>query len=137
MCQQLTPEALRAMSGVSRIPRPVDESAFLSAVKRHTPAVLRGRRRAGFVLLDVVVDANGEVRDVTAVSSPSGPAPEAVRVRGDGSGGEAGERLMAGSSDPVLGPAAEAALREVKFTPAVRDGVAVPFTLRMSIRFGA
>lgn len=123
------------MAGVSRIPRPVDEAALLSAVKRHTPAALRERRRAGFVLLDVLVDANGDVRDVSVVPPPSGAVPEAVRVRHDGFGGEVGERLIAGSSDPALGPAAEAALREVKFTPAIREGVAVPFTLRMSIRF--
>jgi hypothetical protein len=38
--------------------------------------------------------------------------------------------------DPAFGPAAEGALMETRFTPAMRDGQPVPFTMRMTISFG-
>jgi len=135
MHERLTPEALRAMAGVSQFPKPADRAAFREAVKRHTPATLLAQGRTGFVLLEVTVDENGEVQKVTAVPSPSGVVHEAVLVRRDASGREVREPMSGGDSDPALGPAAEAALREVKFIPAMRDNVAVPFTFRMSIHF--
>jgi len=135
MEERLTPAALRAMTGVSQIPRPADKSAFLAAVKRHTPASVREHGTTRFVLLDVTVGPSGEVEKVTAVPSPPGPIHEAVVLRRDAAGHQVEEPLMGGESDVQLGPAAEAALREVKFTPAMRDGVAVPFTVRMGIHF--
>ena len=135
MHEPLTPELLRARVGVSQIPRPADQAAFLAAVKRHCPAALREQGRTGFVLVDVAVDATGAVEAVTAVPSPRGPPPAAVVARRDAYGGEVHATLGGIESDPELGPAAEAALREVRFTPALRDAVAVPFMVRIGIQF--
>ncbi|HET7233033.1 MAG TPA: energy transducer TonB [Longimicrobium sp.] len=135
MQEQLTPELLREMVGVSQIPRPADKAAFLAAVKRHCPAALREQGRTGFVLVDVTVDATGAVEAVTAVPAARGPRPAAVVVRRDADGREVHQPVGGIESDPELGPAAEAALREVRFTPARRDTVAVPFTVRIGIQF--
>jgi hypothetical protein len=135
MEERLTPDALRAMLGVSQVPRPADKAAFLAAVKQHCPPALRAEGRTGFVLLDVTIDEAGEVRKVDVVPAPGAPIPQAVIVRRDASGRDVQAPMPGGKSDPQLGPAADAALREVRFTPAVRDGLAVPFTLRMSIQF--
>ncbi len=135
MDERLTPQALRAMAGVSQLPKPADKAAFLAAVNRHYPNKLRAAGRTGFVLLDVTIDETGGVQKVVVVPTPPGPVHHAVLIRRDASGREVQEPMADGESDSEFGPPAEAALREVRFTPAVRDGVAVPFTMRMSIQF--
>jgi len=138
MQERLTPEALREMTGVSVLPRPVDKAALIRAVERHYPARLRGRAERALVLLDASIDAAGHVTGAEAVPPPAGDVHHrAVVVTRDPTTGNETQRTLAGGEayDPAFGPAAEAAVREVRFTPAMRDGQAVPFRMRMSVEF--
>ncbi len=136
MREHLTPEALKAMMGVSEFPKPADRSALPAAVQRHYPATLRERGVTGFVLLDAMIDETGKVTEVDVLPSPDGPPHQAVLISRDrATGAETRRTLSNGTSDPAFGEAAKAALREVRFIPAMRDGQPVPFRLRMSIQF--
>jgi outer membrane biosynthesis protein TonB len=138
MQERLTPDALREMTGVSALPRPVDKTAMLEAVKRHYPVELRGRAERALVLVDASIDANGTITDVEVVQAPAGDVHHrAVVVTRDPVTGSETQRTLSGGGayDPAFGPAAQAAVREVRFTPALRDGQAVPFRMRMSVEF--
>jgi hypothetical protein len=138
MQERMTPEALRAMTGVSALPRPADKTALLHAVQRHYPAELRRNGERALVLVDASIDATGHVTSVEVVQSPIGDAHHrAVLVSRDPVTGNETQRTLAGDGtyDPAFGPAAQAAVREVRFTPAMRDGTAVPFLMRMSVEF--
>lgn len=137
MQEHLTPGMLRQMSGVSELPRPADKEAFSRSVQRHYPQGLRARNVGALVLLDVEIDATGAVTGAQAVAPPTGdPHHRAVLVDRDPVSGQETQRAFAGPvHDPAFASAAEAALLDVQFTPAKRDGQAVPFRMRMSIEF--
>ena len=123
----MTPDELRQV-GVDRLPVFADADALRQSMRRHHPPELRDI--GGSVLADVEIDALGTVRSVTIVPRPAGIRAAMVLQQADGT-----ERIVQPNDDPALGPAAQAALRETRFIPAVRDGAPVPFTLRMTIRF--
>jgi len=138
MQQRLTPEALREMTGVSALPKPVDGADLLRAVQRHYPAELRGRGARALVLVDASIDATGRVTHVEVVQPPAGDGHHrAVVLDRDPATGRETQRTLSASGpyEPAFGPAAQAALREVRFIPAMRDGQAVPFRMRMSVDF--
>lgn len=138
MHEKLTPQALREMTGVSELPRPGDRAVFLHTIQRHYPAELRERGARALVLVDASIDATGRVTDVDVVQPPAGDGHHrAVLLERDPATGGERQRTLAGGApyDPAFGPAAQAALREVRFIPAMRDGQAVPFRMRMSIEF--
>lgn len=137
--ERLTPEALRAMTGLSRLPRPADAGAFAETVRRHYPANLRAAGIQGSVLVDVQIDEKGTVTAVEPVQRPPADVHyRAVVVSRDPATGAEIQRPLdtaGGGSDPAFEAAARAALREVRFTPAEKDGRPVPFVLRMTIQF--
>jgi outer membrane biosynthesis protein TonB len=136
--ERLTPEALTPMAGVSRLPRLIDGHALVKAVRRHYPPDLRAAAVHGSVLVDARIDENGSVTAVEPVPRP--PADiryRAVVVSRDPATGAEIQRSLAepGEPSPAFEAAARAALREVRFTPAEKDGRPVPFTLQMTVRF--
>ncbi|HEU0054805.1 MAG TPA: hypothetical protein VFQ39_16585 [Longimicrobium sp.] len=134
--ERLSADQLRAISGVSELPRPLDNRAMMAAVRRHYPAHLRERRLTALVLLEADIDESGRVRDVRVVPPPGGATHRAVILSRDPATGEQTSRPMFDAAfDPAFAPAAEAVLRETTFAPAMLDGTPVPFTLRMSVRF--
>ena len=138
MHERMTPEALRQLTGVSELPRPLDRQAFLRAVARYYPAELRSHGERALVLVDASIDASGVVTNVEVVQPPAGDVQHrAVILSRDSVTGNETRRARAsgGAYHPAFGPAAQAALREMRFTPAMRDGTAVPFRMRMSVEF--
>lgn len=130
MIQSGTPEA---MMDVSRLPRPVRNEDLLAAIARHYPADLRAPGVAGSVLVDVRIEASGEVSDVRVVHRDTAQFHRAVLTRRGHTGTP--ETIAGAEHDERFGEAAIAALREVRFTPAMRENAAVPFTMRMTIGF--
>jgi hypothetical protein len=136
--EPLTPEALKAMAGVSRLPRPVDGHALVDAVHRHYPPDLRAAGVHGSVLVEARIDERGIVTAVEPVPRPPADVHyRAVVVSRDPASGAEIQRPLAdpGESNPAFEAAARSALREVRFTPAEKDGKPVAFTLRMTVRF--
>lgn len=135
--RQPASETAQRMSGLSHMPRPENAEALDRSLARHFPHELaRGRART-LVLVDVHLDAQGRVLDVTPAARPAG-APETVSiVLTDYVPGSSTpvQRTQNGTYDPAFAPAARAALREVRFQPALRDGKPVPFTMRMTVEF--
>lgn len=131
----------QAQTGLSQLPRPRDVRAFNNSIDRHYPANLRAERRRGSVLVDITIDERGHVRDVRPVSEdeianiPNGNAHRAVLLQEDPKTGVTTEVVMDTKQDLAFVPAARKALREVTFSPAVRNGEPVAYTLRMSIYF--
>jgi hypothetical protein len=128
---------LQELTGLSHLPSPADDGAIGASLRRHYPRDLLAQRIRGSVLVDIRLDDRGIVQDVQAVQRASLPnrADEhrmVVRERVDG---QVVEREVALKYDSRFGPAAEAALRVVRFLPALKDGRAVPFTLRMTVEF--
>lgn len=132
--QSMSPEKMRALTGVDRMPMPADREAFAASMARHTPP---GLSKSGSVLVDVQIDAEGTVQGVELPTPPSpGANHRAVLVERDPVSGRETERPMEASDhNPVLGAAARAALRDIRFTPATRDGRPVAYTLRMTVGF--
>jgi hypothetical protein len=126
----MNPQDLRRTEGVDRIPMPADRGAMQASIKRHWPTT-PGAVGAS-VTVDVTVDETGRVTAVRPFTpSVEGDIPTRIVLRErNGS-----ERLREIRRDPNVAPAAEAALREVQFTPALRDGQAVPHTFRMTVTF--
>lgn len=128
----MDPHALRAHLGIDTAPAPLDLRAFDEPFRRLRPRV-DGVPLAGSVLLEVSLDVEGRVVDARAVPRRE-VAIEGVRVEAF----VRGERMADASDaadDARLGAAAAEAIRAVRFSPALRDGVAVPFTFRMTMRF--
>jgi outer membrane biosynthesis protein TonB len=129
---------VQAELGVTQLPRPRDHAAFTESLRRHYPAEFRAEWRTGAVLLDVTIDPQGSVRGVevvpTAAGEPDG-THRAVLLDRDPATGRTVERPLQPKYDAAFGPAARAALREVRFTPALRDGQPVTHTLRMTVEF--
>lgn len=124
----MNPEELR-VDGLDRHPIPADPEEFRAAVARHDPR----RAEGASVTVDVTVDPGGRVTHVRAMERGANPQARIVLRRKDGT-----QRTMQPrASDPALAEAAEATLREVRFTPAIRNGQAVAHTFRMTINFNA
>lgn len=127
---KMTPEQVRQMTGVDRLPEVLDKVAFKASISRHYPAELRTEQASGSALVDVLVDADGTVSSATAVDRPAGMRAVMILEDRDGT-----QRRVTPNDHPAFQAAAVSALREVNFSPAVRDGKAVPFTLRMTVTF--
>lgn len=119
----------REATGLSHLPRPEHVDALTRSLAAHYPRELIGVRPSTSVLVDVTLDANGIVNDVAVPSQPSAPGTSIALMYPEGT------REVKPVYDPAFGPAAVAALKEVRFLPALRDGRAVPFTIRMSVEF--
>jgi hypothetical protein len=130
MEERMTAEELRRMTGVDRLPVFADREALRRSMARHHPPALRDAAIGGSVLADVRIDAFGGVEAVTIVPRPAEVRAAMVLREADGT-----ERAVHPHDDPAFAPAAEAVLRETRFTPAMRDGQPVPFTMRMTISF--
>jgi hypothetical protein len=120
---------MRAHTGLSHLPEAADPEAFAASLRRHYPAQLRARGLSGATLVDVHVDAEGRVLDVDVVPRPARGTHRAVLQDGGIS------RVMDFTDRPELGPAAQAAIRETRFLPGLKDGKAVPYKLRMTVQF--
>jgi len=130
---QVTPADLRQIAGVDVLPRILNAPELAESMKRHYPAALRGQGRAGSVLVDVSIDEQGSVTDVTALPAPTLQAHGLKGSRPDLASLPA--EAATPSSTAQFGGAAKAALGTARFSPAQRDGKPVPFTLRMTVRF--
>lgn len=127
----LSPE-VQAHTGLSHLPEPVDQAAFAARLRQHYPAQLRAQGVSGSALLDVHVDAQGRVSDVDVVSRPAGPEHATHRAVLQE---RSGTRVVELNDRPEFGAAAQAALRQTRFQPALKDGKAVPYKLRMTVQF--
>jgi TonB family protein len=128
---------LQELTGLYHLPSPADDGAIGASLRRHYPRDLLAQRISGSVLVDIKLDDRGIVQGVQAVPRASllNPADEhrmVVRERVDG---QVVEREATVKYDSRFDQAAEAALRNVRFLPALRNGQAVPFTLRMTVEF--
>lgn len=124
----LSPE-MRAHTGLSHLPEAADTEAFTASLRRHYPAQLRARGVSGATLVDVYVNAEGRVLDVDVVPRPATSAHRALLQDGGTS------RVMDFTDRPEFGPAAQAAIRETRFLPGLKDGKPVPYKLRMTVLF--
>ena len=127
---KMTPDQMRRMTGVDRLPEVLDRPAMKASVDRSYPAELRSEGVPGTALIDVEVDATGTVESVQAVSRVAGITAVMTLQAQDGT-----ERRVTPSDHPAFQRAAVAAFRKVRFSPAVRDGQPVPYTLRMTVMF--
>lgn len=140
---QPSSQMAQAQTGLNQLPRPQSTRALNEAMDRHYPAGLRAERRRGSVLVDIDIDREGRVRDVRPITPisrethPNGLAHRAVLLEEDPKTGKVVERELDTNYDPAFVPAARSALREVRFSPAIRNGEAVAYTLRMSLDFAA
>ena len=126
---QMNPENLRRLEGVDRLPMPAERSAIAASMQRHWPS--DPRAQGASVTVDVTVDATGHVTVVKPVYPTEDGMPSRIVLRErDGS-----ERVKNIRRDPSAEPAAAAVLRDVQFTPALRDGQPVAHTFRMTITF--
>jgi outer membrane biosynthesis protein TonB len=129
-------EQMRAATGLSHLPVPADNGAFDASLRRHYPPALLEKKVAGLVLVDLSIDEKGFVRNVDVVDRPARtPNAGMVLVDKDPRTGVTVEREVVPSYNSAFGPAARAALREVRFEPALKDGQAVPFKMRMTVAF--
>lgn len=132
---------MQGRTGLSHLPAPADMAALDASLQRHYPAEFRATGRRGAVLVEVSVDEQGAVRGVEVVPRATGADPHAVTravlQERDRETGGVTERVLALDHDPAFGPAAVAALRETRFTPAVRgaDGRPVAYRFRMTLVF--
>lgn len=127
----LSPE-VQAHTGLSHLPEPTDQAEFAARLQKHYPAQLRAQGVAGSALLDVHVDAQGRVGDVDIVLRPTGPEHPTHRAVLQDRGGT---RVVQLNDRPEFGAAAQTALRETRFQPALKDGKGVPYKLRMTVQF--
>lgn len=127
---KMTPEQMRALTGVDRLPEVLDKAAFKATIERNYPADLRLEAVSGSALIDVLIDTRGQVESVTAVDRPAGVRAVLILEEKDGT-----QRQVTPHDRPAFQVAAIRALREVRFSPAVRDGHPVPYTLRMTVTF--
>ncbi|HEX8453609.1 MAG TPA: energy transducer TonB [Longimicrobium sp.] len=127
----LSPE-VQAHTGLSHLPEPVDQAELAARLRKHYPGELRAQGVSGSALLDVHVDAQGNVGEVDIVSRPIGPEHPTHRAVLQEQGGT---RVLELNDRPEFGAAAQAALRETRFQPALKNGKAVPYKLRMTVQF--
>jgi outer membrane biosynthesis protein TonB len=127
---RMTPEQVRQLTGVDRLPEAIDKAAFKASIERHYPAELLPDGTSGSALVDVLVDAGGRVASATPIDRPAGMHAVMILEQKDGT-----QRRITPNDHPAFQAAAASALREVRFSPAIRDGQPVPFTLRMTVTF--
>jgi hypothetical protein len=65
--RRMTPEQLRQMTGVDRLPAPADQNAFAANLEKHYPPELRGSGASGSALVDVGIDEHGAVVSIEVV----------------------------------------------------------------------
>jgi len=94
-----------AAAQVNELPRPLNRDAL--NLRKYYPAQARKNGFEGDVVLRLLIDADGSIAKVDVVSDP-----------GEG-----------------LGPAAAQAVREMRFSPAKVNGVAVATTVPFTIHF--
>ena len=130
-------ETARRLTGLSHMPAPVDGDALDASLRKHYPREFIGIRPRTAVLVDVKLDERGRVGDVVVVDRPPSLPDNVSMVILDKVPGSnvPVEREYSTTYDSAFGPAARAALKEVRFQPAIRDGRAVPYTLRMTVEF--
>lgn len=127
---RMTPEQVRQMTGVDRLPQVLDRSAFKARIEQAYPAELRTEGVAGSALVDVRIDEAGSVASVTPIDRPAGMRATLILEEADGS-----QRRINPTDHPAFQAAAALALRDIRFSPAIRDGQPVPFTMRMTVSF--
>lgn len=133
--RQPASDLARQASGLSHMPRPRNPEAFNRSLARHYPKEFIGVRPSTSVLVDVTLDENGFVKNVAVVDRPAVTNSRVVLVDKGAAGRGHVLREDAAVYDASFGPAAIAAMKEIRFHPARRDGQAVPYTLRMSVEF--
>ncbi|MBD0318938.1 MAG: TonB family protein [Gemmatimonadetes bacterium] len=127
----VSPE-MRAHTGLSHLPEPSNTAELAALLKRHYPAQLRAQRIAGSALLDVHVDAEGRVVDVDVVKRPGTAGHQTHRAVLED---RTGTHVLEINDRPEFGAAAQAALRQTRFQPALRDGKPVAYKVRMTVQF--
>lgn len=129
---------VRQLTGLTYLPFPRSQAELARSLARHYPPRFIGLRPRTAVLVDVTVDARGTVRDVAVVDRPSGRPAEQVSMvvleKAPGTNTEVAREVRT-TYDQAFGPAAQAALEDVRFLPAIRDGKPVPYTIRMTVEF--
>jgi outer membrane biosynthesis protein TonB len=127
----VSPE-MRGHTGLSHLPEPANTAELAALLNRHYPAQLRAQGVAGSALLDVHVGADGRVLDVDIVARPDAPGNQTRRAVLEGPNGA---RAMEIKDRPEFGAAAQAALRQTRFQPALKGGKPVAYKLRMTVQF--
>lgn len=124
-------------TGLSHLPAPESQEALAASMRRHYPARFIGVRPRSAVLVDVDVSEQGVVRDVRVVDRTGMDDGDvrAVLLKKVPGTNQVVEREVRTVYDAAFGPAAQAAVREVRFAPALREGRPVPYTLRMTVEF--
>lgn len=131
------------VNNAHRFPRPAGSQAENAAIqRRHYPQALLARGIGGSALVDVTVDERGVVRGVSLVDqgAAAGGTPGArhrvvLRSRASGSGEVTEREVTTEHDNAAFGRAAVAAVREMRFEPAMRDGAPVAMTFRMTMAF--
>jgi hypothetical protein len=80
--------------------------------------------------VDVLVDEAGRVASVKPINRPAGMRAVLILEEEDGS-----QRRITPEDHPAFQAAAATALRGIGFSPAMRDGQPVPYTMRMTVTF--
>jgi outer membrane biosynthesis protein TonB len=125
------PPALRAHTGLSHLPEPADRAEFAARLQSHYPARFLAEKVSGTTLVDVHVDAQGRVGEVEVIQRPVVAHQNVTAVLLD----KDGSHVMKLNDRPEFGAAAQAALRETRFLPALKDGKPVAYKLRMTVQF--
>jgi outer membrane biosynthesis protein TonB len=125
------PPALRAHTGLSHLPEPVDRAEFAARLQSHCPAQFLAEKVSGTTLVDVHVDAQGRVGAVEVIQRPVVAHQNVTAVLLD----RDGAHVMKLNDRPEFGAAAQTALRETRFLPALKDGKPVAYKLRMTVQF--
>jgi hypothetical protein len=126
---------LRAMYGVSALPKLLNPDELHDSIRHHYPTALLERGQAANVLLQLTIDEAGTLTRAQAIGPPTVPGTVVGAILADERGGARRETEMP-TTDPVLMRAAEAAVQVARFAPAELDGHAVPLPeFRMTIRF--
>lgn len=120
---------------VTKLPEDVTmHREFSTAMRKHAPQLHQGRRE--WVLLSISVSATGDVERVRAIQPALPPGVRTVAICEAEAGNVTAHADTAVASDPGVVSAAEAIGRTLRFRPAERNGVPVPFPdYRMSIEF--
>lgn len=128
--EKMTPEQLRRIAGVDRLPTPANQAAMQASIRRHWPSDPQAVGASATV--DVSVDATGRVTAVTPAPTGARGAASARMILEEPDGTQRVQEIRRAASAV---PAAQAVLRDVQFAPALRDGQPVAHTFRMTISF--
>jgi hypothetical protein len=116
-------------------PVPENHVDLVAALRRHYPRELaeRGTRS---VFVDVTVSETGAVTHVDVLPAPPpDPNVRMVILEKVPDSDRTVEREHEPVYDDAFAPAARAALKEVRFRPAMRQGKAIPYTVRIGLEF--